>query len=96
MIDLRSDICVRFVTHRLIGDEDIRRAGEVVRSLTRHAGELATATRSAAENASGSFSEPVSPERRTAGEAVGTTTAVSPVMAIPSPVAVSPGCGPPG
>ena len=52
MIDLRSDICVRFVTHRLIGDEDIRRAGEVVRSVTRHAGEVATATRPAAENAS--------------------------------------------
>ena len=42
---------VRFVTHRLIGDEDIRRAGEVVASVTRHASEAATATRPATENA---------------------------------------------
>jgi hypothetical protein len=43
----------------------------------------------AAENAGASVSEPVSPERRTASEAVGTTTAVSPVMAVPSPTDVA-------
>jgi threonine aldolase len=43
---------VRFVTHRLIGDDEIRRAGEVVKSVAAETSAVPTATKPATENAS--------------------------------------------
>jgi threonine aldolase len=45
VLALELDGRVRFVTHRLIGDVEIRRAGEVIRSVATQASAVTTATR---------------------------------------------------
>ena len=47
VLALELDGRVRFVTHRLIGDDEIRRAGEVITSVATQASAVATATRPA-------------------------------------------------
>ena len=44
VLALELDGRVRFVTHRLIGDDEIRRAGEVVNSVAAQASAVTTAT----------------------------------------------------
>ncbi|HUY72306.1 MAG TPA: beta-eliminating lyase-related protein [Gaiellaceae bacterium] len=44
---LERDGHVRFVTHRLIGDDEIRRAGEMIASVATQASAVTTATRPA-------------------------------------------------